>query len=107
MSGMTRFTGIGAEMRHVLPRHDRDHPLSPAGCIDVQPSDASVRVGGAHEDHVQAARGGEVVHVAAGAGEQARVFASLHGPADIAGAWVFARVGHGHELTIFQRCPGG
>ena len=62
----------------VLGREHADHARVGGGLGGVDRGDRRVRLGRAHERGVQHAVGMQVVHVAAGAGDEARILAPLH-----------------------------
>jgi hypothetical protein len=70
------------EVRGVGAGHHQPHPRGAARGLDVEPRDAGVSVRGAQERHVEAARGPQIVHVAARAGQEAMVLAPLERPPD-------------------------
>ena len=73
---------LGAELRHVLHGEHRENArqLPRAGGVDAR--EARVGVRAPHEGEVGRARRRDVVHVAAGAGEEAPVLLALERGAD-------------------------
>ena len=82
MSGIRRFTGIGARCATSLPVTTSRTRGARARRLHVEAGDAGVGVRGAEQGHVQAAGRRHVVHVGALADQEAMVLAPLERAAD-------------------------